>query len=134
MAYQDEITHMDRGKLEELQLERLRETLVNCYENIDFYKKSFDEAGFDPHTVESFEDLQKAPFTTKQDLRDNYPYNMFAVPMKDVREIHMSSGTTGIATVGGYTEHDIDIWSDCFARGIEYADGGEDDICHVGYG
>ena len=107
MAYQDEITHMDRGKLEELQLERLRETLVNCYENIDFYKKSFDEAGFDPRAVESFEDLQRAPFTTKQDMRDAYPYKLFAVPREDVKEIHMSSGTTGVATVSGYTDADI---------------------------
>lgn len=134
MAYQDEITHMDRGKLEELQLERLRETLVNCYENIDFYKKSFDEAGFDPHTVESFEDLQKAPFTTKQDMRDAYPYKLFAVPREDVKEIHMSSGTTGVATVSGYTDADIRSWGDCFARGIGYAGGGVDDVVHVCYG
>lgn len=134
MAYQDEITHMDRGKLEELQLERLRETLVNCYENIDFYKKSFDEAGFDPHTVESFEDLQRAPFTTKQDMRDAYPYKLFAVPREDVKEIHMSSGTTGVATVSGYTDADIRFWGDCFARGIGYAGGDVDDVVHVCYG
>lgn len=134
MAYQDEITHIDRGELEGLQLERLRETLVNCYENIDFYKRSFDEAGFDPHTIESLEDLRKAPFTTKQDMRDAYPYELFAVPRKDVKEIHMSSGTTGVATVSGYTDADIRSWGDCFARGIGYAGGTEEDVVHVCYG
>lgn len=134
MAYQDEITHIDRGELEGLQLERLRETLVNCYENIDFYKKSFDEAGFDPHAIESLEDLRKAPFTTKQDMRDAYPYELFAVPRKDVKEIHMSSGTTGVATVSGYTDADIRSWGDCFARGIGYAGGTEEDVVHVCYG
>ena len=94
MAYQDEITHMERGELEALQLERMKETLVNCYENIEFYKNSFDEAGFDPYAVESLEEIRKAPFTTKQDMRDAYPYKLFAVPREDVKEIHMSSGTT----------------------------------------
>ena len=83
MAYQDEITHMERGELEALQLERMKETLVNCYENIEFYKKSFDEAGFDPYAVESLEEIRKAPFTTKQDMRDAYPYKLFAVPRED---------------------------------------------------
>ena len=112
MAYQDEITHMERGELEALQLERMKETLVNCYENIEFYKKSFDEAGFDPYAVESLEEIRKAPFTTKQDMRDAYPYKLFAVPREDVKEIHMSSGTTGVATVSGYTDADIRSWGD----------------------
>ena len=107
MAYQDEITHMERGELEALQLERLKKAVVYCYERIPFYKESFDAAGFDPYKVESFDDLQKAPFTTKQDMRDAYPYKLFAVPKEEVLEIHMSSGTTGVATVSGYTEHDI---------------------------
>ena len=134
MAYQDEITHMGRGELEALQLERMKETLVNCYENIEFYKKSFDEAGFDPHTVESLDDLRKAPFTTKQDMRDAYPYKLFAVPRSEVKEIHMSSGTTGVATVSGYTDNDIKYWGDCFGRGIGYAHGDVDDVVHVCYG
>ena len=125
---------MPHEELEAIQLEGIKKTVIRCYENIPFYHDSFDEAGFDPYAVETLEDVAKAPFTTKQDLRDNYPFGMFAVPKKDVREIHMSSGTTGIATVGGYTEHDLEIWGDCFARGIEYADGGEDDVCHVCYG
>ena len=134
MAYQDEITHMERVKLEDLQLERMKETLVNCYESIDFYKKSFDEAGFDPYSVESLADIQKAPFTTKQDMRDAYPYELFAVPRSEVKEIHMSSGTTGVATVSGYTDDDIKYWGDCFGRGIGYAHGDVDDVVHVCYG
>ncbi len=134
MAYQDEITHMERVKLEDLQLERMKETLVNCYESIDFYKKSFDEAGFDPYSVESLADIQKAPFTTKQDMRDAYPYELFAVPRSEVKEIHMSSGTTGVATVSGYTDNDIKYWGDCFGRGIGYAHGDVDDVVHVCYG
>jgi len=130
---QDSLT-LPHDQLEAIQLEGIKKTVVACYENVPFYKESFDAAGFDPYAIESFEDLSNAPFTTKQDLRDNYPYGMFAVPMKDVRELHMSSGTTGIATVGGYTEHDLEIWGDCFARGVYYANGGEDDVMHVCYG
>ena len=129
-----EILTAPHDQIEALQLEGIKKTVIACYENVPFYKQSFDEAGFDPYAMESLEDLQKAPFITKQDLRDNYPYGLFAVPLKDVREIHMSSGTTGIATVGGYTQHDLEVWSECFARGIEYANGGPDDICHVCYG
>lgn len=134
MAYQDEITHMQRDELEALQLERLKRSLVYCYENIGFYKQLFDEAGFDPYKVEAFEDLGKAPFTTKQDMRDAYPYGLFAVPKEEVLEIHMSSGTTGVATVSGYTEHDLHAWADCFARGIGYAGGDSEDIAHISYG
>jgi phenylacetate-CoA ligase len=134
MSSQDKILTAPHDQLEAIQLEGIKKTVVNCYENIPFYKKSFDEAGFDPYSFSSLDDLANAPFVTKQDLRDNYPYGMFAVPMSDVREIHMSSGTTGVATVGGYTEHDLDIWADCFARGIIYADGGPDDIVQICYG
>ena len=134
MAYQDEITHMDHGELEALQLFRLKQTLRRCYENIPFYKKSFDESGFNPYTVNSLDDLEKAPLTTKQDMRDAYPYGLFAVPLKDVSSIHMSSGTMGVATVSGYTRHDLEIWGDCFARGIGYAGGDENDVVHVCYG
>ena len=90
--------------------------MIACYENVPFYKKSFDDAGFDPYAVTSLDDLRRAPFVTKQDLRDNYPYGMFAAPLSEVKEIHMSSGTTGVATVGGYTQHDLDIWGVLRAR------------------
>lgn len=134
MAYQDEITHMPRTELESLQLDRLKKSVIYCYERIPFYKEQFDAAGFDPYALETFEDLQKAPFTTKTDMRNAYPYDLFAVPKEEVKEIHMSSGTTGVATVSGYTEEDITSWGDCFARGIGYAGGDESDICHVCYG
>ena len=118
-------------EIEKIQIEGIKKTVVNCYENIPFYKKSFDEAGFDPYSVETIDDLKNAPFVTKQDLRDAYPYGMLAVPMKDVREIHMSSGTTGVATVGAYTKHDLDIWAECFGRGLLYAGGNEEDIIQI---
>ena len=134
MGRQQEILALPHDQIEAVQLAGIKKTLVRVYENVPFYKERFDAAGFDPRAVESLDDLKAAPFTTKQDLRDNYPYGLFAVPKSEVREIHMSSGTTGIATVGGYTEHDLEIWGDCFARGVEYADGGEDDVMHVCYG
>ena len=134
MKQEQDILTMPHDELEAIQLEGIKKTVVACYENIDFYKKAFDEAGFDPYSVETLEDLQKAPFTTKQDLRDNYPFGMLATPKSEVREIHMSSGTTGVATVGAYTDHDLEIWSDCFARGVWYADGGADDVAHICYG
>ena len=134
MENQQDTLALPRERLEEIQLEGIKKTVVACYENVPFYKNIFDEAGFDPYSVQTLDDLAKAPFTTKQDLRDNYPYGMFATPLSEVKEIHMSSGTTGIATVGGYTEHDIDIWGDCFARGIEYANGGKDDVVQICYG
>lgn len=127
-------THAPREQVERAQLEGVRRTLAQCYENVDFYRRSFDEAGFDPYSVESLEDLERAPFVTKQDLRDNAPYGMLAVPLSQVREIHMSSGTTGVATVGAYTAHDLDFWADCFSRGIAYAGAGAGDVVQVAYG
>ena len=129
-----DVTHLPHEKLEEMQLAGVRRTLVNCYEHIPFYKRSFDEAGFDPYHLTSLDDLANAPFVTKQDLRDAAPYGMLAVPLSDVREIHMSSGTTGVATLGAYTQHDLDFWADCFARGIRYAGGGANDVVQVAYG
>ena len=134
MKKPQDILTMPREELDALQLEGIKKTVITCYENVEFYRNLFDEAGFDPYAVASFDDLAKAPFTTKQDLRDNYPFGFFAVPKSEIREIHMSSGTTGVATVGAYTEHDLEIWSDCFARGVWYADGGPDDVAHVCYG
>ena len=134
MTSNKDILTLPHDQLESIQLAGIKQTLVNCYENIPFYKDSFDAAGFDPRSVQTLDDLARAPFTTKQDLRDNYPYGMLAVPLKDVREIHMSSGTTGVATVGAYTDRDLEIWGDCFARGVFYANGGENDVMHVCYG
>ena len=134
MSKKQEILNAPHEEIEAIQLEGMKKTVVACYENVPFYKDLFDKAGFDPYAVETLDDLRKAPFTEKQDLRDNYPYKMLAVPLADVHEIHMSSGTCGVATVGAYTEHDLEIWGECFARGIEYAGGDENDVCHVCYG
>ena len=134
MAINPDVLTMPRDQLEALQLDKLKKTVVYCYENIKFYKDLFDDAGFDPHSIETLDDIRRAPFTTKQDLRDQYPYGMFAVPKSEVKEIHMSSGTMGVATVSGYTENDLKAWSECFARGVHYANGTPDDIMHVCYG
>ncbi|MFZ2755649.1 MAG: phenylacetate--CoA ligase [Atopobiaceae bacterium] len=132
--YQPEIETMDRERLERLQLERLKPLLKRVYERIPFYHASFDEAGFDPEGLETLDDLRKAPFTVKQDLRDNYPFGMFAVPRDEVVRIHASSGTTGTATVVGYTQADLDAWSDCFARAVGRAHGTKDSTMQVAYG
>ena len=134
MSINREILTAPHEQIEEVQLEGIKKTVIACYENVPFYKKSFDDAGFDPYSFSSLDDLVNAPFITKQDLRDNYPFGLFAVPKKDVVEIHMSSGTTGIATVGGYTRRDLEIWGECFGRGVLYADGDENDIVDVCYG
>ncbi len=134
MAKKTEVLYAPHEQIEEIQLAGIKKTVIDCYEHIEFYKKSFDEAGFDPYSVSSLDDVARMPFVEKQDLRDAYPYGMLAVPLKDVREIHMSSGTTGVATVGAYTEHDLKIWGECFARGVEYAGGDENDVMHVAYG
>lgn len=134
MGNDNDILHASREQIEEIQLVGIKKTVINVYEHIPFYKKSFDEAGFDPYSVKSLDDVSRIPFVQKQDLRDAYPYGMLAVPLKDVREIHMSSGTTGIATVGAYTEHDIKIWGECFSRAVDYAHGDENDVMQICYG
>ena len=132
--HQAEIETMGRSELEALQLKRLKETVLSCYENIEFYTKSFDAARIDPRFITSLSDLTKLPFTEKQDLRDAYPFGMFAVDMVDVQRLHASSGTTGNATVIGYTQQDIDIWGDTFARAIAMVGGGPESILQIAYG
>ena len=134
MAADADILHASRERIEQIQLEGIQKTVLDVYEHIPFYKKSFDEAGFDPRSVKSLDDVARIPFVQKQDLRDAYPYGMLAVSLKDVREIHMSSGTTGIATVGAYTEHDIKIWGECFSRAVDFAHGDENDVMQICYG
>ena len=134
MGNDNDILHASREQIAEIQLAGIQKTVIDVYEHIPFYKKSFDEAGFDPYSVKSLDDVARIPFVQKQDLRDAYPYGMLAVPLKDVREIHMSSGTTGIATVGAYTEHDIKIWGECFSRAVDFAHGDENDIMQICYG
>src|SRR5271156_5924908 len=117
-----------------LQLERLKKTLHTTYERVPHYKKKLDAAGVHPSDLKQLSDLAKFPFTTKDDLRQNYPFGMFAVPMADIVRIHASSGTTGKPTVVGYTRGDIDTWSLLMARSIRAAGGRSTDIIHVAYG
>ncbi|MEV4056423.1 phenylacetate--CoA ligase PaaK [Amycolatopsis sp. NPDC049688] len=121
-------------ELAALQLERLQWTLRHAYANVPAYTRKFDEAGVHPDDCKELADLAKFPFTTKQDLRENYPFGMFAVPQEEVRRIHASSGTTGKATVVGYTEQDIDTWATVMARSIHAAGGRPGHKVHVAYG
>jgi phenylacetate-CoA ligase len=123
-----------RDEIAALQLKRLKWTLRHAYDNVPHYKKKFDNQGVHPDDMKTLADLAKFPFTTKSDLRDNYPFGMFAVPRQQVSRIHASSGTTGKPTVVGYTRKDIDTWADLAARSIRAAGGRAGDICHVAYG
>lgn len=134
MYYQPEIETMSREDLQALQLERLQALVRRVYEKIPFYKESFDKAGVNPADIKSLSDLTKLPFTVKQDMRDAYPFGLFAVPRKDVVRVHCSSGTTGTATVVGYTQNDLDNWGDCFARALYGAGCGPDSALQIAYG
>ncbi|MFI6030165.1 phenylacetate--CoA ligase PaaK [Amycolatopsis magusensis] len=125
---------MNKTELQAVQLERLQWTLEHAYRNVPLYTRKFDEAGVKPSDCRSLADLAKFPFTTKHDLRDNYPFGMFAVPQDQVRRIHASSGTTGKPTVVGYTERDLDTWATVMARSIEAAGGRPGHKVHVAYG
>ena len=134
MYFQPEIETMPREELRKLQLERMRESLRNAYENVPLYRERFDAAGVTPDDLESLEDIAKFPFVVKQDMRDNYPFGMFARENADVARIHASSGTTGQATVVGHTANDLANWGDCFARGIAMVGGDENSTIQVSYG
>ncbi len=123
-----------RDYLHALQSARLIKMVENCYNNVPFYKKKFDEIGLLPGDIHSIDDIIKLPFTVKQDLRDNYPFGLFAVSREKLQRIHASSGTTGKQTVVGYTKHDIDVWAHGAARAIAAAGGKKDDYIHVSYG
>jgi phenylacetate-CoA ligase len=110
----DELEPIEKASVDELravQLERMQWTLQNAYANVPMYRQKFDDAGVHPDDLKSLEDLARFPYTSKQDLRDNYPFNTFAVPMDQVVRIHASSGTTGKPTVVGYTQQDVDVWA-----------------------
>jgi phenylacetate-CoA ligase len=130
----DEGERLTAGELAELQLRRLRETLRHAYQNVELYRRKFDAAGVRPEDCRSLADLSRFPFTTKADLRETYPYGMFAVPMGRVRRVHASSGTTGRPTVVGYTENDLSMWADVVARSIRAAGGRSGHKVHVSYG
>ncbi|MFJ1549197.1 phenylacetate--CoA ligase PaaK [Streptomyces sp. NPDC088246] len=133
-ALLDAAERLGRDELEALQLERLRATLHHAYENVGHYRAVFDKAGLHPDDCRTLADLARFPFTTKADLRDNYPFGMFAVPEDRVRRIHASSGTTGRPTVVGYTQRDLDTWADMVARSIRAAGGRPGQKVHVAYG
>jgi phenylacetate-CoA ligase len=130
----DAIETASRDEISALQLQRLRQTLQNAYDKVPHYRQAFDAAGVAPGDLKTLSDLAKFPFTTKQDLRNNYPFGMFAVPRAQVSRIHASSGTTGKPTVVGYTKNDIDTWADLGARSIRAAGGRPGDMVHVAYG
>src|SRR5947207_14384880 len=128
------IEKASRDEIAALQTERLKWSLRHAYENVPAYRRKFDQAGLAPHDFRCFEDLSKFPFTTKQDLRENYPFGMFAVPREQIARIHASSGTTGKPTVVGYTQADLGTWSDLMARSIRAAGGRPGMKVHVSYG
>ncbi len=125
---------MEVKKLKELQRERLKWSLTHAYNNVPYYRQAFDKAKFNPDKFSSLDDLKHVPFLMKQTMRDNYPFGLFAVPMEKVVRIHSSSGTTGNATVVGYTKNDIEVWAEVMARTIAAAGGSEKDIIQVAYG
>lgn len=130
----DPIEIASRDEITALQLSRLKWSLGHAYVNVPFYKKKFDDHGVHPDDLTSLEDLAKFPFTTKQDLRDNYPFGMFAVPREEVRRIHCSSGTTGRPTVVGYTQNDLDVWASVVARSMRASGTRAGDLVHIAYG
>ena len=130
----DPIEIASRDEIEALQLTRLKWSLRHAYENVPFYKTSFDDAGMHPDDLKSLSDLSKFPFTVKQDLRANYPFGMFAVPREQVARIHASSGTTGQPTVVGYTQNDLDVWGSVVARSLRASGLKSGDMLHNAYG
>lgn len=130
----DPIERASRDEISALQLDRLKATLQHAYENVPHYRKAFDEKGVHPSDLKQLSDLAKFPFTSKKDLRDNYPFGLFAVPRSKVSRIHASSGTTGKPTVVGYTKNDIDTWANLVARSIRAAGGRAGDMVHIAYG
>ncbi len=129
-----EIETMPREELQSLQLKRFKQTVKRVYEKVPFYKKLYDDAGLKPRDIKSWEDVAKIPFTVKQDLRDNYPFGPFAVPLDEVTQIHATSGTTGKMTVTGYTDNDMKVWAEVMARVYKAGGTKKGDIVHNAYG
>jgi phenylacetate-CoA ligase len=134
MIWNEESECMETDEKKELQLKRLKEVVKKAYENVPYYQKRFHEVGITPDDIQRLEDLEKIPFTTKADLRDAYPFGMFAVPSDDIVEVHTSSGTTGKPTVSGYTQEDIRIWSEVMARALSMAGADKKDVIQNCYG
>ena len=125
---------MSRDQIENLQSKRLVKLVDRVYHNVEFYRKKMQQLGVEPGDIKGIEDLYKLPFTTKDDLRDTYPFGLFAVPQSQIVRIHASSGTTGKATVVGYTKKDIDVWAECVARAFAQAGLTREDIIQIAYG
>lgn len=134
MFWQKEIETMDRKKIEAVQLERLQWLVKHCYQNVKFYHDRLDKAGVTPERIKTLSDIQYIPYTTKEDIRDHYPFGMFAVPMKQVIRIHASSGTTGKPTVVGYTRSDMENWSNLVARLAVAGGASDEDIAQISFG
>ena len=134
MIHNPQMECMGREEMRALQSERLRKTVKTCYEKVPFYKRKMDELGVKPEDIKTVDDVTKLPFTTKYDLRDEYPFGLQAVPMSEVRRIHASSGTTGKPVVGTYTQNDLDMWAECVARVLAVGDVGPGDVVQVSYG
>jgi len=132
--WDEKIAAMDRGGMKSLQLKRLKETLKHCYDNNTFYRKRLDDSGVDPEKVEDLSELEKLPFTSKEELRDNYPFGLFCVPNEDIVRVHSSSGTTGNPTVVGYTAEDLDMWADVLARIMYDVGTRKSDVVQVSHG
>ncbi len=133
MIWNKEMECATRQKMNDIQLEQLKATVKHVYKNVEFYRKRLDEAGIGDK-ITSLDDLKRVPFTTKEDLRQHYPYGTFAVPLKEIVRLHASSGTTGKPTVVGYTRHDIDMWSESCARFIAMAGVDDTDIAQIAFG
>lgn len=134
MMFNEEFESLPRPALEALQLKRLQATVARVYTSVPFYRQSLEKAGISPSDIKSLADLARLPFTLKQDMRDSYPYGLFATPLDDIVRIHASSGTTGKPTVVGYTRKDIDTWSELMARSFAAAGVHKGDIIHNSYG
>ncbi|HEY5673155.1 MAG TPA: phenylacetate--CoA ligase [Malonomonas sp.] len=134
MIWNDEFETLPREAIESLQLKRLQQTVERVYATVPFYRESFKKADITPADIKSLSDLQRLPFTLKQDMRDNYPYGLFAVPLEQIVRIHASSGTTGKPTVVGYTRRDIDTWTELMARSFVAAGANKGDVIHNAYG
>ncbi|MCX7831530.1 MAG: phenylacetate--CoA ligase [Actinobacteria bacterium] len=134
MYWEEHLETLPREAIEKIQFQRLKRLLCYVYENVPFYRQKFDEYGIKPEEFKEIEDIKKFPFTHKDDLRNSYPYNMFAVPLKKIVRIHASSGTTGQVTVVGYTKNDIEVWSNLMARTLVSCGVTEDDIVQNAYG
>jgi len=134
MIWNKEIETLTRKEMESLQLERLKNIVRYCYEKVPFYRKRFDSIGLKPEHIVTLADIDKIPFTTKDDLRDNYPFDLFAVPRKEIVRLHASSGTTGKPIVVGYTRNDMEMWTESMARLVTAAGATDDDVAQICFG